>query len=153
MCMHRLNCDINHFVLVLARNSAKYPNLHKSVTWPHFYQTGSAWSLGQGSTKNHSPVNNFAPTVTKFYVMWEGQALPHDTKFRNCRDKTVEGRTVPNWSLIHGSSWSGLIKVGPERCAHAIEIWYGVLCYDIITTEGKHWNTYEHLNSIHCATI
>ena len=63
--------------------------------------------------KNHSPVNNFAPTVTKFCVMWEGQALPHDTKFRNCRDKIVEGRTVPNWSLIHGSSWSGLIKVGP----------------------------------------
>ena len=46
--------------------------------------------------------------------MWEGQALPHDTKFRNYRAKIVGGRTVPNWSLIHGSSWSGLIKVGPD---------------------------------------
>ena len=68
--------------------------------WPHFYQTRSAWSMDQGSHENHSPVNNFAPTVTKFCVMWEGQALPHDTKF-GIKD------------LIHGSSWSGLIKLGP----------------------------------------
>ena len=48
-----------------------------------------------------------------FCVMWEGQALPHDTKFRNCRGKIVDSRAFPSWSLIHGSSWSGLIKVGP----------------------------------------
>ena len=36
--------------------------------------------MDQGSNENHSPVNSFAPTVTKFCVMWEGQALPHDTK-------------------------------------------------------------------------
>ena len=80
---------------------------------PHFYQTRSAWSMDQGSNKNHSPVNNCAPTVTKFCVMWEGQALPHDTKFSNCRNKIVDSRAFPSWSLIHGSSWSGLIKVGP----------------------------------------
>ena len=79
-----------------------------------FYQTRSAWSVGQGSTDNHSPVNNCAPTVTKFCVMWEGQALPHDTKFGNCRDKVVDSRAFPSWSLIHGSSWSGLIKVEPH---------------------------------------
>ena len=85
------------------------------VVRPHFYQTRSAWSMDQGSNENHSPVNNFAPTVTKFCVMWEGQALPHDTKFGNCRDKIVDSRAFLIWSLIHGSSWSGLIKVGPAQ--------------------------------------
>ena len=88
-------------------------NLQLLTPRPHFYQNGSVWSMDQGSTKNHSPVNNFAPRVTKFCVMWEGQALPHDTKFRNCGGKIVDSRTFPNWSLIHGSSWPGLIKVGP----------------------------------------
>ena len=80
---------------------------------PHFYQTRSAWSMDQGSNENHSPVNNFVPTVTKFCVLWEGQALPQDTKFGNCRDKIVDSRAFISWSLIHGSSWSGLIKLGP----------------------------------------
>ena len=53
--------------------------------WPHFYQTRSAWSMDQGSTKKRSAVHNFVPTVTKFWVMWEGLSLPHDTKFGNCR--------------------------------------------------------------------
>ena len=82
-------------------------------TWPHFYQTRSAWSVDQGSNKNHSPAYNFAPTVTKFCVMWEGLSLPHDTKFGNCRCKIVDSRSFPSWSLIHGLRWSGLIKVGP----------------------------------------
>ena len=80
---------------------------------PHFYQTRSAWSVDQGSNKNHSPAYNFAPTVTKFCVMWEGLSLPHDTKFGNCRCKIVDSRSFPSWSLIHGLRWSGLIKVGP----------------------------------------
>ena len=42
-----------------------------------------------------------------------GQALPHDTKFSNSRDKIVDSRGFPSWSLIHGSSWSGLLKVEP----------------------------------------
>ena len=83
------------------------------ASWPHFYQTRSAWSMDQGSNKNHSPVNNCAPTVTKFCVMWEGQALPHDTKFGNCRGNIVDSRVFLSWSLIHGWSWSGLIKLGP----------------------------------------
>ena len=83
------------------------------LTWPHFYQTRSAWSVDQGSNKNHSPAYNFAPTVTKFCVMWEGLSLPHDTKFGNCRCKIVDSRSFPSWSLIHGLRWSGLIKVGP----------------------------------------
>ena len=70
--------------------------------------------MDQGSTKKRSAVNNFAPTVTKFCVMWEGQALPHDTKFGNSRCEIVGRRVIFIWSLIHGSSWSGLIKVGPE---------------------------------------
>ena len=69
--------------------------------------------MDQGSNKNHSPAYNFAPTVTKFCVMWEGQALPHDTKFGNCRCKIVDSRAFPSWSLIHGLRWSGLIKAEP----------------------------------------
>ena len=78
-----------------------------------FYQTRSAWSRDQWSNKNHSPAYNFTPTVTKFCVMWEGLSLPHDTKFGNCRCKIVDSRVFPIWSLIHGSSWSGLIKAEP----------------------------------------
>ena len=79
--------------------------------------------MDQGSNKNHSPAYNFAPTVTKFCVMWEGQALPHDTKFGNCRCKIVDSRAFPSWSLIHGLRWSGLIKAEPgeRRC---VRYWY-----------------------------
>ena len=38
----------------------------------HFYQTISAWSVDQGSSRKCSAVRNFAPVVTKFCVMWEG---------------------------------------------------------------------------------
>ena len=81
--------------------------------WPQFYQTRSAWSMDQGSTKKCFAVHNFVPTVSKFCVVWEGLSLPQDTKFGNCRDEIVDRRVILIWSLIHGSSWSGLIKVGP----------------------------------------
>ena len=92
-------------------NESEY--LCESLPRPHFYQTRSAWSKDQGSNENHSPVHNLAPTATKFCVMWEGQALPQDTTFGNCRDKIVDSRAFLSWSLILGSSWSGLIKLGP----------------------------------------
>ena len=66
--------------------------------------------MDQGSTMKRSAVHNFAPTVTKFCVMWEGQALPHDTKFGNSRCEIVGRRVIFIWSLIHGLRWSGLIK-------------------------------------------
>ena len=69
--------------------------------------------MDQGSSRKCSAVHNFAPTVTKFCVMWEGQALPHDTKLGNCRCEIVGRRMIFIWSLIHESSRSGLIKVGP----------------------------------------
>ena len=78
--------------------------------------------MDQGSNKNHSPINNFTPTITKFCVMWEGQALPHDTKFGNCRDKIVDSRAFLSWSLIHGSSWSRLIKAEPDLCHHMVSV-------------------------------
>ena len=81
---------------------------------PLFYQTRSAWSVDQGSTRKCSAVHNFAPTVMKFCVMWEGLFLPHDTKFSNCRDEIVDRRVIFIWSLIHGSGWSGLIKQTPS---------------------------------------
>ena len=96
-----------------SRNAHSYERAIEFESWPHFYQARSAWSMHQGSNENHSPVNNFAPSVTKFCVLWKGQALPHDTKFGNCRDKIVDSRAFLSWSLIHGSSWSGLIKLGP----------------------------------------
>ena len=69
--------------------------------------------MDQGSTMKGSAVHNFAPTVTKFCVMWEGQALPHDTKFGNSRCEIVGRRVIFIWSLIHGLRWSGLIKAEP----------------------------------------
>ena len=69
--------------------------------------------MDQGSTMTPSAVHNFAPTVTKFCVMWEGQALPHDTKFGNSRCEIVGRRVIFIWSLIHGLRWSGLIKAEP----------------------------------------
>ena len=101
-------------------NSLSMPGLqlnhvNEMVPWPQFYQTRSAWSMDQGSTKKCSAVHNFVPTVTKFCVMWEGLSLPQDTKFGNCRDEIVDRRVIFIWSLIHGSSWSGLIKVGPGK--------------------------------------
>ena len=98
------------WIWVLASSS---PGQHQAITWPHFYQTRSAWSMDQGSTKKRSAVHNFVPTVTKVWVMWKGLSLPHDTKFGNCSGEIVQRRVIFIWSLIHGSSWSGLIKVGP----------------------------------------
>ena len=85
------------------------------TTRPHFYQTRSAWSMDQGSIRKHSAVHNFAPTVTKFCVMWEGLSLPHDTKFGYCGGEIVDRRVIFSWAMIHGSSWSILIKVGPGQ--------------------------------------
>ena len=34
--------------------------------------------------------------------MWEGHALPHDTKFGNCRCEIVGTIVIFIWSLIHG---------------------------------------------------
>ena len=103
--------------------------------------------MDQGSTKG-SAVHNLAPTVTKFCVMWEGQALPHDTKFGNCRYETVDKRVIFIRSLIHGSSWSGLIKAEPGL--YMTPLWYrarGVgyrkrvrVCW---TQEGKLINTWR----------
>ena len=72
------------------------------LPWSHFYQTRSAWSVDQGSTDNQSPVNNSLLQLPNY-----------DTKFSNSRDKIVDSTAFPSWSLIHGSSWSGLIKVEP----------------------------------------
>ena len=69
--------------------------------------------MDQGSTWKGSAVHNSAPTVTKFCVMWEGLSLPHDTKFGNCWDEIVDRRVIFTWSLIHGSSWLGLINAEP----------------------------------------
>ena len=124
MCLSRLisknTKTLHYFVRGLHRSTMDSPHKRPVMrfhamksSWLCFYQTRLAWSVDQGSNKNHSPAYNFAPTVTKFCVMWEGLSLPHDTKFGNCRCKTVDSRAFPSWSLIHGLRWSGLIKAKP----------------------------------------
>ena len=87
--------------------------------------------MDQGSTMKRSAVHNFAPTVTKFCVMWEGLSLPHDTKFGNSRCEIVGRRVIFIWSLIHGLRWSGLIKVGPV--CQPTSIWPSFLHYHLGT--------------------
>ena len=116
-----------------------------SDTWPHFYQTRSAWSVDQGSNKNHSPAYNFTPTVTKFCVMWEGLSLPHDTKFSNCRCKIVDSRSFPSWSLIHGLRWSGLIKVGPGWAIPS-----RVFTKEDLRARDPHHRETQHFNHCSC---
>ena len=41
-----------------------------------------------------------------------------DTKFGNCRCEIVGRRVIFIWSLIHESSWSGLIKVESWLCIY-----------------------------------
>ena len=119
---------------------------HQAMTWTHFYQTRSAWSVDQGSNKNHSPAYNFAPTVTKFCVMWEGLSLPHDTKFGNCRCKIVDSRLFPSWSLIHGLRWSGLIKVGPGPVS--TNFYHNIWCHQAEMSSPFSVKNYHHLKSI-----
>ena len=116
-----------------AGDISKYRVYERHYTRPQFYQTKSAWSMDQGSTKKRSTVvyHNFVPTVTKFCVLWEGLSLPQDTKFGNCRDEIVDRRVIFIWSLIHGSSWSGLIKVGPGIIQLPIVLHHGLPIYEI----------------------
>ena len=95
-----------------------------SETWLCFYQTRSAWSRDQGSNKNHSPAYNFAPTVTKFCVMWEGLSLPHDTKFSNCRCKlwTAECFLFDPWSTWIKLIWFDKSRARVEVSNHRYNI-------------------------------
>ena len=87
-------------------------SLHLSQPGPTFIKPDQLgpWIKDQ---LGNALLSTTAPTVTKFCVMWEGLSLPHDTKFGNCRDDIADRRVIFIWSLIHGSSWSCLIKVGP----------------------------------------
>ena len=64
--------------------------------------------MDQESTKKTSAVYNFTPTIMDFFYMWEGQAHSHDTKLISVGRQ----RMMINWSIINGSNWSSLIKVG-----------------------------------------
>ena len=101
--------------------------------------------MDQGSTMKRSAVHNFAPTVTKFCVMWEGQALPHDTKFGNSRCEIVGRRVIFIWSLIHGLRWSGLIKAEPELFPNCLTPYHP-------EAFKPSWIQYKSMRSIHMAT-
>ena len=71
--------------------------IHLDAFWLYFYQTRSAWSMDQASNKNHSAINNFTPTVTKFCVMWEGQTQNFVTVVAKLW--TAERFLVDPWSI------------------------------------------------------
>ena len=125
--MHRVSLDNAPMTLVII---FVWLQCSTHITRLCFYQTRSAWSMDQGSTREGSVVHNFAPTVTKFCGMWEGQALPHDTKFCNCRGEIVDKKVIFTWSLIHGLSWSGLIKAEPD--IHVMST-YHLPCYKMFS--------------------
>ena len=86
--------------------------------------------------------------------MWEGQALPHDTKFGNSRCEIVGRRVIFIWSLIHGLRWSGLIKAEPDKRIYNNEFMLGMdqamniisyLLYKWLQTEYRDQNTVEPL--------
>ena len=97
--------------------------------------------MDQGSTMKRSAVHNFAPTVTKFCVMWEGHALPHDTKFGNSKCEIVGRRVIFIWSLIHGLRWSGLIKAEPG-CVWTV-LTLGIIDVASSYTPGVHNNSHK----------
>ena len=115
--------------------------------------------MDQGSTMKRSAVHNFAPTVTKFCVMWEGQALPHDTKFGNSRCEIVGRRVIFIWSLIHGLRWSGLIKAEPDEgfCHHYHVIVWGKMRALLFTWNPKtsliQIRLHDNMISVTCAII
>ena len=98
--------------------------------------------MDQGSTRKRSAVHNFAPTVTKFCVMWEGQTLPHDTKFGNSRCEIVGRRVIFIRSLIHGLSWSGLIKAEPGCLSTRA---HGTHSGDNLGMDLTHWGQVMHI--------
>ena len=53
--------------------------LHAAPCWLRFYQTKSAWSMGQGLTKSIAAAYSIEPADTIFH-MWEELTLAHDTK-------------------------------------------------------------------------
>ena len=125
LILHNQSKQPRHLQLLCWLSSSRFVFIETRLC---FYQTRSAWSVDQGSNKNHSPAYNFAPTVTKFCVMWEGLSLPHGTKFGNCRCKIVDSRAFPSWSLIHGIRWSGLIKAEPDGIHSAGEWIFDATC-------------------------
>ena len=74
----RQDTQLGDVPVVAMRERLQQCVICREASWPQFYQTRSAWSMDQGSTKKSSAVHNFVPTVTKFCVMWEG--LSHMTQ-------------------------------------------------------------------------
>ena len=122
MTMRRFKCNAHYRrTVAFIRRWNLFQYLAR--TGGQFHQTRSAWSMDQGSNKKRSAVHNLVPTVTKFCVMWEGLSPPHDTKFGNCRSEIFDRIMIFICSLIHGSSWSDLIKVGPGGQFRRIWAW------------------------------
>ena len=90
-----------------------------------FHQTRIHSPMVWWLTENPTTIYNFAPTLTKFYVTWEGLSIPHVIKFCNCRCKIVDSKAFPRSPLIHRSSYANFIQMRPGFLAyHAITSFY-----------------------------
>ena len=127
-------------ILSLSLNESPCYNYHwvpqcydYNMTWPCFYQTRSAWSMDQGPTRKRFAVHNFAPTVTKLCVMWEGLL-------------------IGEWFYLILDPWIRLIWFDKSRA------WYDI-AYSTALTEAEHKSVTKYtsgltltgqLSGVHC---
>ena len=73
--------------------------------------TVSTLSMNQGSIRKSSANYSLFHTITKLCDVWEVHFLPHDTTCCNCSSKVKSRIITFNWLLIHGFTWSGVLKM------------------------------------------
>ena len=95
-CMYSLYYKQCYLFVILCKYRLSCPHptdsyLIKCECWDRMTRSNFTLTLilsnqfmAQESNGKSSAFYKFTPTVVKFCVMWEGQALPHDTKFHNC---------------------------------------------------------------------
>ena len=101
------------------------PGLNVLNHWGQAPLLSNRISVIHGSRINYETIccPQFCTYSYQICVMWEGQALPHDTNFGNSRCEIVGRRVIFIWSLIHGLRWSGLIKAEPGDTY--LQMWTG----------------------------
>ena len=116
------------------------------MPWWNFYQPQSAWSIDQVSTKRSSAIYNFVFTVTKFCVMWEGEALPHNTKLRIYSGKIVKMR-VHHWSMNQAdhavyapNQWEMALQ------CNAVSHWLGSCTEWSVFDKSRAWGVTRHIS-------
>ena len=92
-----------------------------TILRPHFYQPRSAWFMDQVSTGKKNSAWCLKFCLYSYKILWhvEGTSFhfTNDTKFHHFTGKIVDGRVVFSRSLMEGSIWSSLRKVGLDSIA------------------------------------